>query len=77
DLRDVTQIMTKNMEDLLWRGDSLDRMSSLSDRLREDSKTFHKKAWRANLELQIRKYGVPVAIVLGFFLILYLRYKLF
>ncbi|KAJ1941561.1 SNAP receptor [Kickxella alabastrina] len=77
DLRDVTQIMTKNMEDLLWRGDSLDRMSSLSDRLREDSKTFHKKAWRANLELQIRKYGVPVAIVLGFFLIIYLRYKLF
>jgi vesicle transport protein SEC22 len=26
-LKDVTRIMTKNMEDLLWRGDSLDRMS--------------------------------------------------
>jgi hypothetical protein len=25
DLSDVTKIMTKNMEDLLWRGDSLDR----------------------------------------------------
>ena len=25
DLNDVTRIMTKNMEDLLWRGDSLDR----------------------------------------------------
>jgi vesicle transport protein SEC22 len=24
DLNDVTRIMTKNMEDLLWRGDSLD-----------------------------------------------------
>jgi vesicle transport protein SEC22 len=24
DLQDVTRIMTKNMEDLLWRGDSLD-----------------------------------------------------
>ncbi|EKC98505.1 hypothetical protein A1Q2_07187 [Trichosporon asahii var. asahii CBS 8904] len=24
-LKDVTRIMTKNMEDLLWRGDSLDR----------------------------------------------------
>lgn len=23
-LKDVTRIMTKNMEDLLWRGDSLD-----------------------------------------------------
>lgn len=25
DLQDVQKIMTKNMEDLLWRGDSLDR----------------------------------------------------
>lgn len=28
ELQDVTRIMTKNMEDLLWRGDSLDRESS-------------------------------------------------
>ena len=28
DLQDVTRIMTKNMEDLLWRGDSLDRTST-------------------------------------------------
>jgi vesicle transport protein SEC22 len=27
ELQDVTRIMTKNMEELLWRGDSLDRMS--------------------------------------------------
>lgn len=30
DLQDVTRIMTKNMEDLLWRGDSLDRKLRLS-----------------------------------------------
>jgi len=29
-LQDVTRIMTKNMEDLLWRGDSLDRGSLIS-----------------------------------------------
>lgn len=29
DLQDVTRIMTKNMEELLWRGDSLDRMFPL------------------------------------------------
>lgn len=28
ELQDVTRIMTKNMEDLLWRGDSLDRAPS-------------------------------------------------
>jgi len=30
-LQDVTRIMTKNMEDLLWRGDSLDRESVSHD----------------------------------------------
>lgn len=30
DLRDVHSIMTKNMEDLLWRGDSLDRACLLT-----------------------------------------------
>lgn len=29
ELQDVTRIMTKNMEELLWRGDSLDRTSGL------------------------------------------------
>jgi vesicle transport protein SEC22 len=29
ELQDVTRIMTKNMEELLWRGDSLDRMCCL------------------------------------------------
>jgi vesicle transport protein SEC22 len=29
DLQDVTRIMTKNMEELLWRGDSLDRLSPI------------------------------------------------
>lgn len=33
DLQDVTRIMTKNMEDLLWRGDSLDSESRRSIRL--------------------------------------------
>lgn len=30
DLQDVTRIMTKNMEELLWRGDSLDSASVLT-----------------------------------------------
>lgn len=35
ELQDVTRIMTKNMEELLWRGDSLDRefLSCLSSTL--------------------------------------------
>jgi vesicle transport protein SEC22 len=30
ELQDVTRIMTKNMEELLWRGDSLDRAYQIS-----------------------------------------------
>ncbi|KAJ1734495.1 SNAP receptor [Coemansia sp. BCRC 34490] len=77
DLRDVTQIMTKNMEDLLWRGDSLDRMSTLSYQLRGESEKYRKATRRLNLEALYRKYGIPAAIILGFILVIYLRYKLF
>lgn len=31
ELQDVTRIMTKNMEELLWRGDSLDSRQRLKD----------------------------------------------
>lgn len=44
DLQDVTRIMTKNMEDLLWRGDSLDRMSTMSSSLRDESLKYRKAA---------------------------------
>ncbi|KAJ2450602.1 SNAP receptor [Coemansia sp. RSA 2336] len=77
DLRDVTQIMTKNMEDLLWRGDSLDHMDSMSHRLRHQSEKYRKDAWRLNVEFLVRKWGIPAAIILGFLLVLYLRYKFF
>jgi len=36
DLQDVQKIMTKNMEDLLWRGDSLDRMWRVGPVLRRN-----------------------------------------
>lgn len=40
----MTRIMTKNMEDLLWRGDSLDRMSHMSSSLRDESLKYRKAA---------------------------------
>ena len=33
ELQDVTKIMTKNMEELLWRGDSLDRKFTSTSRV--------------------------------------------
>ena len=44
ELREVSTIMTKNIEDLLWRGDNLDRMSSMSTALRDESLKYRKAA---------------------------------
>ena len=55
ELRDVTKVMTKNIEDLIYRGDSLERMGDMSQRLREDSKKYRKAAVRINWELLLKQ----------------------
>lgn len=64
ELRDVTKVMTKNIEDLLYRGDSLERMGELSGRLREDSKKYRKAAVRINWELLVKQVRRLKAIAL-------------
>ncbi|RJE25157.1 Protein transport protein sec22 [Aspergillus sclerotialis] len=75
ELRDVTKVMTKNIEDLLYRGDSLERMGELSGRLREDSKKYKRAAVRINWELLVKQYG-PFAGV-GLFIILLIWWRFF
>lgn len=57
------------MEDLLWRGDSLDRMSTLSTSLRDESLKYRKAARKVNLDALIRKWA-PVGVILGMFLLI-------
>ncbi|KAG6868463.1 hypothetical protein C0993_002438 [Termitomyces sp. T159_Od127] len=56
DLQDVTRIMTKNMEELLWRGDSLDRMSHLSTSLKSESEKYRKAAKNINFNAMLRQF---------------------
>ncbi|KAK9463738.1 Longin-like domain-containing protein [Lipomyces oligophaga] len=60
ELQDVTRVMTKNIEDLLYRGDSLDRMSDMSSSLRAESSKYRKAAKKINFDAMIRQYA-PVA----------------
>jgi len=69
DLQDVTRVMTKNIEDLLYRGDSLDRMSTMSSSLRDESIKYRKTARKINLQAMWRQYG-PIGIVALVFLFL-------
>ncbi|KAI1096970.1 snare-like protein [Rostrohypoxylon terebratum] len=69
ELRDVTKVMTKNIEDLLYRGDSLDKMGEMSSRLRDDSRKYRKAAVKINWDLLVKQYapiGVFALIVLVF-----------
>ena len=50
-------MMTKNIEDLLYRGDSLEKMGDMSSRLREDSAKYKRAAVRINWELLLKQYG--------------------
>ncbi|KAI6250815.1 hypothetical protein HI914_00586 [Erysiphe necator] len=73
ELRDVTNVMTKNIEDLLYRGDSLDRMGEVSSRLREDSRKYRKAAVRINWDLLLKQYG-PIG-GLGLLIITFLWWR--
>lgn len=71
ELKDVAQVMTKNIEDLLYRGDSLEKMGDMSSRLREDSAKYKRAAVRINWELMLKQYG-PFAA--GGLMLLFLMY---
>jgi vesicle transport protein SEC22 len=90
DLQDVTRIMTKNMEELLWRGDSLDsasaiflcdqfssccvEMSHLSTNLRSESEKYRKAAHKINFDAMIRQYAPIGAVCLLVLILLYWRF---
>lgn len=66
ELKDVTNIMEKNIEDLLYRGDSLDKMQDLSANLRAESKKYKNHAKRINFEAMLRQYAPVAGISLMF-----------
>lgn len=75
ELRDVTKVMTKNIEDLLYRGDSLERMNEVSGRLREDARKYKKAAARINWELLLKQYGPVGGLV--FIMIVFIWWRFF
>ncbi|KAI0796481.1 protein transport protein Sec22 [Abortiporus biennis] len=75
ELQDVTRIMTKNMEELLWRGDSLDRMSTQSTLLRSESEKYRKAARKINIDAMIRQYAPIAAVVFIIILLLWWRFS--
>lgn len=65
DLKDVTKVMTKNIEDLLYRGDSLERMGDMSSRLRDESKKYRQAAVRINWEAMLKQVCISTPWKMG------------
>eukprot|EP01134_Creolimax_fragrantissima_P001476 CFRG1476T1 len=77
ELQDVQRIMTQNIQDVLGRGERIERVSDMASHMSEASKQYYKDAKYVNLQELYRKYG-PVAIFcLIIVVLLYLRYSWF
>jgi vesicle transport protein SEC22 len=66
--------MTKNINDLLYRGDSLEKMGDLSSRLKEDSAKYKRAAVRINWELLLKQYGPFAGLGLVILILLLWRF---
>ncbi|QPG75811.1 hypothetical protein FOA43_003173 [Brettanomyces nanus] len=73
DLSDVKMIMNKNIEDILYRGDSLDKLQDLSQNLKAESKKYRRYAEKINFRLLLKQYA-PVAMVA--LIVLFILYRL-
>lgn len=74
-LRDVKNIMHRNISDLLNRGEELNELHNLSSTLKSQSEKYKKYAGKINWDLFVKKW-TPVAIV-GFFVLLLVIYRWF
>ncbi|KAF2755558.1 transport protein-like protein sec22 [Pseudovirgaria hyperparasitica] len=74
ELRGVTEVMKKNIEDLIYRGDSLDKMGDMSSRLREESRKYRKAAVRINWELLLKQYGPIGGVALIMIIFIWWRF---
>ncbi|KAE8222901.1 hypothetical protein CF319_g3980 [Tilletia indica] len=76
DLQDISRIMTKSMDDLLWRGETLDQMSTMSSSLRDESAKYRKAARHININALYRKWAPVGAVVLLFIFVVWVRFGL-
>jgi hypothetical protein len=74
EISEVHKIMTENINLLLDREKSLDSITVMSGRIKEDSKTFKKKAYETRMKLLLSRYSVLIAIVAIVILFLVFKY---
>lgn len=77
ELLDVSQIMTSNIQQVLERGNRLEKMSLMSETLSADSKRYMRDARYLNIQAMYQKYGPLVLLCAVALLVLYLKVYVF
>ena len=75
ELLDVSRIMTRNINELVQRGEKISKLGDLTAHLASESKKYAKDARMVNLRALYRKYG-PFVILGAILLGVWLFYKL-
>jgi len=74
DLTDVHQVMTKNISEILERGEKLQSVSKKSDELFSSSGVYAKRAKQLNAPNYWLIYGLPAGLIIFLVVYIYLRY---
>lgn len=74
DLSDVNKIMTKNISDILERGEKINSVAKKSDAILAYSERYEKAAKNLNMSLLWRQYGPPALILLFILFVFYWRF---
>lgn len=69
DLKDIQGIMTKNIQDVLGRGEKLETVTNRSSQLSAETRRFKDKATSLYRELLLRQWA-PIAVVAGVVMLL-------
>eukprot|EP00588_Corethron_pennatum_P011052 CAMPEP_0194273482 /NCGR_PEP_ID=MMETSP0169-20130528/6810_1 /TAXON_ID=218684 /ORGANISM="Corethron pennatum, Strain L29A3" /LENGTH=237 /DNA_ID=CAMNT_0039016453 /DNA_START=67 /DNA_END=780 /DNA_ORIENTATION=- len=74
DLADIQSIMKKNIQEVLKRGENLERMNDISSQLVNDSKKFKWGAKKLSYQVMIQQYGMIVGLGGAFCFIIYMKF---
>lgn len=75
ELGDVSQIVNKSIKEFLERGERINKMGELSEKLIVESKKYAKTTYTLNLKMTLQEY-LPIVIALFFFCVfIYFYFK--
>ncbi len=74
ELQEVHRVMVKNVQDIFKRGEHLEKITDMSDQLRNDSQVYAERARKLNLATMWRQYAPFIIVIAVIIFLLIIRY---